>query len=451
MIIIEQDRTRAGRRDLLVGYVCAAIFLTLLWLHPDFITGIYLHPFGKYARCGYVHLIHTAFLLATALYSIYLLNRSQRALPKQDIRRQEHRYLIVGLCFVLLGSVDFLQNWGASYFPFGCIFVGVFVAMTTYAIFKHQLLGVTAVARQTVAYTLVTTAVICLYFVTVYVTTSLVGDTLLPNSPWLNALVLVVVTLLFRPLESIAQSIVRKLFGRDDVVLMAENKRLKSEIVKQDHMRSIATLAAGMAHEIKNPLTAIKTFTEHLPAKASDPVFLDKFHRVVGQEVDKIDSIVRQVLEFSRPQAQLTDGVDLNSIVDSTLELLNAQMVRARIVLDRQLEPELPLLRADRKLLQQALLNILINAIEAMPQGGQLRVETSIDRGEVRITITDTGLGIPSSALPRIFDPFYTNKETGTGLGLAIVKGIIDQHGGKISVRSAKGEGASFEMRLPAL
>ncbi|MCG3175810.1 MAG: Adaptive-response sensory-kinase SasA [Candidatus Omnitrophica bacterium] len=346
-------------------------------------------------------------------------------------------------------------NWFGFYdwppmLPYANLGVSFYVIVTAYLIVRRDLLGLELALHRTATYALVTVAVTTAFTLSVLASERLSREHFGYSSLLGTVFASFVITVLIAPLKELLSNRLAVLFyGKELEGLSEENRSLRVSVRSSDQLRSVATLAAGMAHEIKNPLTAIKTFAEHLPAKASDPVFLEKFRRIVGQEVDKIDSIVRQVLEFSRPQANIADTVAVNELLDSTLELLNAQMVRNKIDVERAFDASLPPVTADRKLLQQAFLNILINAIEAMPQGGQLRVETSIDRGEVRITITDTGLGIPSSALPRIFDPFYTNKETGTGLGLAIVKGIIDQHGGKISVRSAKGEGASFEMRLP--
>jgi signal transduction histidine kinase len=215
--------------------------------------------------------------------------------------------------------------------------------------------------------------------------------------------------------------------------------KLEDEILKQDRLKAVATLAAGMAHEIKNPLTSIRTFAEYLPEKYADPEFRGKFKKIVVDEVDRVNSIVQQLLEFSKPKEPELKPVSIVDILDDTLGLITSKLLDHKIALSREYQAS-PQILADRNQLKQAFLNLFLNSIQAMPGGGTLTVKTTLTgNNRLLVAISDTGTGIPKESLPHIFDPFYTTKESGTGLGLSIVHGIVLKHKGKIRVESGSG------------
>ena len=229
---------------------------------------------------------------------------------------------------------------------------------------------------------------------------------------------------------------------------------LNKEVAKADKLKATATLASGIAHEIKNPLTAVKTFTEYLPNRLDDKSFLKDFSRIVGSEVSRIDEMVNQLLDFARPSPLLLKESDICKLTEDTLRFLNSKFINHKIKLIKDFVcPEPILIRVDPNQLKQALLNIFLNAIDAMLKGGTLRVAISLQSSEsqtVVICIQDTGNGIDAEDLPHIFDPFFSKKDQGTGLGLSITHHIIQEHGGTINVESATGRGTKFTLTLPA-
>jgi PAS domain S-box-containing protein len=242
-------------------------------------------------------------------------------------------------------------------------------------------------------------------------------------------------------------------------------KQLELQVRRTDRLASLGTLAAGMAHEIKNPLVSIKTFTQLLPERYEDADFRQTFSSLVGGEVKRIDRIVNQLLRFSRPAKPNLTATRLHDVIDSTLKLMSQQLRQKNIRLDLSLAAANDSIRADGDQLSQAFINLFLNAIEAMPDGGTLTVRTAaihpngyrpaLSAGNpapgIGVTIRDTGTGITAETIPHIFDPFFTTKDHGTGLGLSVAHGIINEHAGLIDVESELGRGTTFTVQLPLL
>jgi signal transduction histidine kinase len=281
-----------------------------------------------------------------------------------------------------------------------------------------------------------------------------------------------VIALFFTPVKNRIQHLADKIFlGKDPIEIARENELMRQELERSQRLKAIATFASGMAHEIKNPLTAIKTFTEYLPEKTEDKEFLSKFSRIIGTEVNRINSLVHQLLDFAKPAPLNLQTVDIHSLLDGTLNLLSNNFIEHKIKIvkefytdNRRLEDadshrlkisDHLCMKADPNKLKQAFLNLFLNAIEAMPSGGTLTIKTAIsnpqsmDHGQLTITISDTGCGISAEDLKYIFEPFYSKKEGGTGLGLSIVYNIIKEHKGEIKVESKINQGTKFIIELP--
>ncbi len=239
-------------------------------------------------------------------------------------------------------------------------------------------------------------------------------------------------------------------------------KKLEQQVRRTDRLASMGTLSAGMAHEIKNPLVAIKTFTQLLPERYQDQEFRESFSSVVGHEIDRIDGIVNQLLSFSRPVKPALAPTDLHKILDKSLKLVHHQMVQQGVTPHREFSVTPITIQADPHLLEQAILNLLLNAIEAMNRGGQLKVRTQMtllsplseagltaSPGSATVFIEDSGHGIKPEDLGHVFDPFFTTKSTGTGLGLSVSHQIIQEHGGEIEVESEWTKGTCFSITFP--
>jgi PAS domain S-box-containing protein len=244
---------------------------------------------------------------------------------------------------------------------------------------------------------------------------------------------------------------------------VTELKRLEARFRQTERLAALGTLAAGMAHEIRNPLSAVKTFVQLLPRKAHSPEFLEKFQRTVPRELERINRLIEDLLELSRTPKYRFSVLNLAVFLDQCVEFFEAELRACRVECVTRLSPDLPRISADSDQLIKAFYNLFKNAIQAMPDGGRLTVEgrweaggdlekptASNQDGWVCLTFSDTGLGIPSDVLKNIFNPFFTTKDTGTGLGLAITHKVITEHGGHLEVVSRVGEGSSFIMYLPA-
>jgi PAS domain S-box-containing protein len=242
-------------------------------------------------------------------------------------------------------------------------------------------------------------------------------------------------------------------------------KQLELQIRRSDRLASLGTLSAGMAHEIKNPLVSIKTFAQLLPERYQDSDFRETFSNLIGHEIDRIDSLVNQLLRFARPAKPILKPVHVHESLEKSLLLVAHRLYQKEIKLTRSWEADDDIIRADSDQLEQVFLNFFLNAMDAMKNGGELIVSTEIrsdeqlvspvskNNGEahqmLRITIRDNGEGIRSEDLPHVFDPFFTTKDYGTGLGLSVVHGIVQEHGGQIEVESELSKGTSFHILLP--
>lgn len=242
---------------------------------------------------------------------------------------------------------------------------------------------------------------------------------------------------------------------------ITETRKVQESLYLSQRLASIGKLAAEVAHEINNPLTSVLTFTK-LAARVVQQDRLDagrveslrEYLRHMDSEANRCAGIARNLLDFSRQGGIEVKECDVCEVIERTLDVLRHRAEMGAIRLRTTYEPTIPKLRCDYKKLQQALINIFWNGIEAMPEGGVLDVAVTFDQGPGRICINilDTGTGIPEENLDKIFEPFFTTKaeSRGVGLGLSVAYGIIRQHGGTIEVRSRAGEGTTFSIFLPA-
>jgi signal transduction histidine kinase len=236
--------------------------------------------------------------------------------------------------------------------------------------------------------------------------------------------------------------------------LYEDLKRSKSYIRRADRLASLGTLTAGLTHEIRTPLVAIKTLTHLLPERLDDEEFRNKFLQIASGEVDRIPSMVTELLDFARPSDPRLEEENINTILDGMILLVSTETKKKQIDIVKNYVSNLPFAQIDREQIKQVFLNLLINAIEAASKNGKITVKTRSfmkPDGEpyAQIEITDTGCGIPSDQLEEIFDPFFTTKTTGSGLGLSISNQIVRDHKGYIDVESQLGKGSSFFINLP--
>jgi two-component system NtrC family sensor kinase len=228
-------------------------------------------------------------------------------------------------------------------------------------------------------------------------------------------------------------------------------KRLQAQLIQSEKMAATGRLAASIAHEINNPLQAISGCVD-LAQATNDPEKIKRYLALASTELERLASVVRRMLDFYRPGRAERALVNVRELMEDVLLLSGKRLQHARVTVNTRWADEIPYVNGVADQLKQVFLNLILNAIEAMPQGGTLdiRGQTIRDGGHwVVLSITDSGAGVPPQDLERIFEPFFTTKPEGTGLGLAVSHSIITQHGGRIIVDSAPGHGTTFTIWLP--
>jgi two-component system NtrC family sensor kinase len=265
-----------------------------------------------------------------------------------------------------------------------------------------------------------------------------------------------------QPLPAVlSTSILRGLDGQPRGAILVVSdlskvKALEEEKRRIERLASIGSFMSGIAHEIKNPLVAIKTLAELLPEQYDDPEFRETFTKVTLQEVDRIDGLVRRLRSLSSGSTAPLRPLNVIAPLEETLALISGELTRRHVNVVRLYQPSVPPIMGDHDQLKQVFVNLCLNALEAMGEGGTLTVTVESHPkhagppSEVSISIADTGPGIPAAHLAHIFDPFFTLKAEGTGLGLAICRGILDHHRGSIvAANGPEGSGAIFTLTVP--
>ncbi len=234
------------------------------------------------------------------------------------------------------------------------------------------------------------------------------------------------------------------------IVDISERKRLEAQLRQAERLAELGTLASGMAHEIGTPMNVILGRAEYLLHRTADEGMKKGLATIVTQ-VERITKVMNQLLAFARRRTPERRAADLSAIVEDSLELFQERIAHSRITVDKMFASPLPSVRADRDQLMQVLINLVMNSLHAMPDGGRLRLSLACEGSYARLEVADTGHGMPEEIRSKVFDPFFTTKEfgKGTGLGLTVVKGIIEEHGGTITLESVVEKGTTFTIRLP--
>lgn len=236
------------------------------------------------------------------------------------------------------------------------------------------------------------------------------------------------------------------------VIFVDETKvrQLQEEIKEKEKFASLGVMAAGLAHEIKNPLVAIKTFVDLLPSKYNDMEFIEFYPKILHEEINRINNLIEQILLFARPQITKIEDVNLNEIINSTIAIMNFRFSEKSIRIIKDLPQENVIIKGDSEKLKQVFLNIFMNSFEAINhKEGVIEVGLREENEKVEILISDNGYGIKKEIINKIFDPFFTTKEKGTGLGLSIVLRIVEEHKGKVRVESEENKGTKVFIELP--
>jgi len=224
-----------------------------------------------------------------------------------------------------------------------------------------------------------------------------------------------------------------------------------SRAAEAQRLAAVGMLAAGVAHEISNPLTGVKHCLEAIRSSPYDPDKYARYHELMADGIDRAQHVVRQLVGYARPRPLDLAKLDLGSLVRRVAELLGPTAQRAGVRTTVSVQDSLPKVLGDRAAIEQVVTNLLLNAVDAMPEGGDMFITVERSDGHARVRVRDTGNGISQENLAGLFEPFFTTKgsSNGAGLGLSVSRSIVQRHGGRIDVASARGEGATFDVLLP--
>ncbi len=243
-----------------------------------------------------------------------------------------------------------------------------------------------------------------------------------------------------------------KVLGRSQIIRdISELQTIEHQMRQSDRLATVGQLAAGVAHEIGNPLTSISSLVQLLERRLENSDHIGKVGRI-RSNIERITKIVHELVDFTRPQATDVQAVQINDVVQNAVGLMSYDNRSQKIKIDLDLSPNLPRIKASPDKLHQVIVNLLVNAFDAMKEGGdKILIKTFTNTDVVSIAVTDNGGGMSAEVMDKIFEPFFTTKDVGkgTGLGLSVSHGIINSMNGSLSVKSAPGEGASFLIEIP--
>ena len=439
------------RKLLLFAYIITLFFSFLFLKSNIFLTKYIDYYYGVHLYMpGHFYLLFFVWWIIVVSYAHFLLIKF---FIKQKVsERRNLSYLFFSIIFGFIsGTFNFLYPFNFPLFQFGNFGVALYCLIFTYAIFKHQMLGIEILYRKGLFYSFLVTILMAIYLVLIMIAEWLFRGIVGYKSLFISFSSAFIIAILFNPLRNKLQSIIDRIFlGKTSQEISKENELLRHELERSERLKATSTLALGLAHEVKNPLTTIKTFAEYLPEKYKDEDFVNKFSKIIPTEVERINNIVHHLLDFSKPSAPIFIETNIHELLKNILAFLNSNFLKNKIKVNEFYADSVLSIKADPIQLKQAFLNIFLNSIEAMPTGGNLTIKTGKNQGGIlEVSISDTGYGIPKKNLTHVFDPFFSTKDSGTGLGLSIAYQIIKNHNGSIKVESIVNKGTTFQINLP--
>lgn len=234
---------------------------------------------------------------------------------------------------------------------------------------------------------------------------------------------------------------------------LREERALEEKLREAEHLSGIAQLAKGIAHEIRNPLNFISLSIDHLkkkfsPGSDAEREQFESLVRSIKHEIQRLNKLVGDFLDYGKPLRLNRQDTDLHALIQDVVALVSAKAEKDAITIQYH-EEKIPRLSLDPELIKTCIFNIILNAFQAMPSGGELIIRAGMHNEKVTVIITDTGIGVSRENLPKLFDPFFSTKSTGLGLGLAMTSRVIEEHGGKVDFQSAEGRGSTVTIYLP--
>lgn len=439
------------QKAVMVLAYASAFVLVILDFTPLFVKDILpVSGFRYYPVGGPAYLVFAVFLAICFIYGFFQLISAMMQRPDRRLR-----YAFVASLIGFLGGVTALfPVFGINLPVVNQFTLPIYIATTSYAIVKHNLLDINLVLRQGLVYSSLT-----VFFAVLYALVILVLDRFFQQVAGVNefAVIFIVIcisVLVFQPLKDWIQRVIDKIFFAGSYYyektindLSTENQKLFQSLLRADKLAALGTMSAGMAHEIKNPLASIKGMTQVLPENLEDPEFIKDYVELVPRQLDRINKIVEGLLKVGKIPKLEKRNININNLLNEAADFYLNACLKQEIKVIRDLA-ELPEIAASHEQLYQVFSNLILNAIQAMPGGGELVISTKRGQDRIQVAIKDSGIGISDDNIDKIFDPFFTLKEKGTGLGLFTAYRIIQSHGGTIEVLSEQGKGTTFKIWL---
>ncbi|MBI3291442.1 MAG: hypothetical protein HYZ73_01330 [Elusimicrobia bacterium] len=435
--------SRTRWRLLLPFYALSVIFFFVFTLHPmkSFLGmtpgPIFYLPIWGWAGPHYWTFL-AFFFSGIAIAHTLIFYKWIRA---QGEERAKLSLFTVGSIFAYLGGCpEFALKYGVRLGwlnPFGLYVFIIYIAMLTYAVLQYQFFDIHIVIRRSLVYSLLVSFLTIGYFALVYGIERLFQTTFGYQSIWLSLAAFALMALLFQPLKVGIQRLVDWLIFRSPhEELVKRMEKLEEQVLQAEKLKAVATLAAGVSHELKNPLQLVKTYGELLPENYDDPQFRKRCSEVINTEVGRMTELVRQLMYFARPKQAALQEAEAHSVLEGTLDSLKEQFSEKGAALEKKYGADGARVQVDSDQLRQVFWNLTMNALQAKEKGVRIVIKTWQEDGLFAFEISDNGPGIDPSILPKLFEPFVTTKPNGTGLGLSIVHSIVKEHRGEISVKS---------------
>ena len=300
------------------------------------INGLCRYPWGLYIKAGPAHPVYLFFFIGICLLGLSIIILSFKENKDSPKKLNRSKYVAAAFCIFSLSNFDFLPAYGINLYPIGYLYTAIFLCIIAYATIKYQLLDINIAIKKSIIYSLLVTFLTFIYIVLIIVFERL-SQSLFGYKDILGSFfAAVVIAAAFIPFRNKLQKLIDAIFLKGSPIKISEeNELLRKEVTQTDKLKAIATLASGIAHEIRNPITAIKTFSEYLPQKANDQEFLRNYSRTVNKEIDRIDNLIKDLLDFAKPSSPLLQETEIHDLLGTPLTLFKGSYKRM-ILLSRK-------------------------------------------------------------------------------------------------------------------
>ena len=454
--LMNDEQRRKNKSVLIMAYVFSLIYLIMtLQTHSSiFIKDVMPRfSFNYFMVPG---LLYPIFFIAwggLATYGLLALYRVYRTSRGEKGRRLTYFFWTMAIAYIG-AAPNYLPVFGIEipYLnPYGTYAIPALAFVTAYAILKHGLMDIHVVLQKGFVYSFLITVITLIYLISIRSLEYFFKNILGYHSIWGSMSIVMVIAVLFNPLKNKIQTFVEKsIFKGTTLEIAKQNEMLRLQVAQADRYKTLAALTSSIITEIGKPLKVLKESDEELEQKQNDPTFMRTYAQREKEEIEKVNTLLEHLTNYSNPEEVVAQDTPIHKLLNETIGMMKAGLTEKNIKLVKEFKATGDLmLNVDPSQIRQALSNIIVNAIEAMAEGGKLYLKTTEEDGILTIMIKDTGEGIKEEDISRIYDPFFSRKEGHAGLGLSVTRGIIENHQGKIRVRTEPGFGTELVVELP--